>query len=108
MNDTPLHGFEPPPAPPGLRDAALRAARERFAEAPAPDLWTRLYRSRSARLAWATSVLLLAAAHLTLPRLRGGQPPSVTAPRLDPEVGTIARLPLIDERTLAARSGERS
>jgi hypothetical protein len=108
MNDTPLHGFHPPDPPPGLREAALRAARTRFVESSAPDVWTRLFRSRAARLAWATSVLLLAAAHLTFPRSRGQQLPSVTLPCLDPEVGTIARLPLIDERTLTARSGERS
>ena len=109
MNDTPLSGFEPPEPPSGLREAALRAGREAFAAAPAPDLWSRLYRSPSARLAWAASIVLLAALHLALPGRPLAAPPStVSAPRLDPEVGAIARLPRINEQAASAYSGERS
>jgi hypothetical protein len=110
MNDTPLHGFEPPPPPPGLREAALRAARERLTEDLLPDVWTRVIRSRATRLAWAASVVLLTAAHLALPRSRQEGPHSVTvtAPLLEPEVRAIAKLPRIDEQSYAACSGERS
>jgi hypothetical protein len=110
MNDIPLHGFEPPEPPPGLREAALRAARTRFAEAPAPDIWTRVLRSRAARFAWAASVVVLAAAHLAVPRSREeGRPDvTVTAPHLEPEIRAIAKLPRIDDRAYAAFTGERS
>ena len=109
MNDTPFRGFHLPEPPPGLREAALRAARRRLAEEPQPDAWTRLFRSRAARLAWAASVVLLSAAHLALPSRLGERFTSPTAsPRLDPEVGAIAKLPRIDERAYAACSGERS
>ncbi len=112
MNDTPLRGFEPPEPPPGLREAALQAGRRGFAAVPAvraPDVWTRLYRSRPARLAWAASVILLGALHLALPRRpQAGPPSTASAPRLDPEVGAIARLPRISEQAASAYSGERS
>ena len=109
MNDTPLGGFEPPEPPPGLREAALRAGREAFAAAPAPDFWSRLYRSRAARLAWAASVVLFVAFHLALPRRpEAVSPMAVSAPDLDPEVGAIARLPRISEQAASAYSGERS
>jgi hypothetical protein len=110
MNDNPLRGFEPPPPPPGLREAALRAARGRLAGDQLPDVWTRVIRGRATRLAWAASVVLLAAAHLVLPRSRDGERPGVTviAPYLEPEVRAIAELPRIDDRAYAACSGGRS
>ena len=112
MNDDPFHGFQPPEPPPGLGEEVLRAARRRFSEssaAAAPDVWLRLYRSRTARFAWAASVVFLAALHLALPQRPAAAPPStVSAPRLDPEVGAIARLPRISEQAASAYSGERS
>jgi hypothetical protein len=108
MNENPFSGFEPPEPPPGLREAALRAGRRELASVPAPDLWTRLYRNRAARLAWAASVVLLAALHLALPRRPVTSPATASAPRLDPEVGAIAKLPRINEQAASAYSGERS
>jgi hypothetical protein len=100
-------GLEPPPPPAHLREASLRAARAAFAEAPVPDVWTRLVRSPAARIAWAASVMLLVAANLLLPA-HPRATASVVAPRLDPEIAPIAHLPRIDERALAARQGVRS
>ena len=109
MNDSPLHGFGPPAPPPGLREEALGAARASFTRAPATDPWTRLYRSRPARLAWAASVVLLAALHLALPRQpQAGSPSTASVPRPDPEMGAIAKLPRISEQAASAYSGERS
>ncbi len=109
MNETPFRGFEPPEPPPGLREAALRAGRREFASSvPAPDIWTRLHRSRAARLAWAASVVLLAALHLALPRRPVATPATASAPRLDPEVSAIAKLPRISEQASSAYSGEKS
>ena len=108
MNDTPLRGFEPPEPPRGLREQVLRAGRTAFVGAPAPDFWSRLYHSRAARLAWAASVVLFAALHLALPRRPAASPTTASAPRLDPEVGAIAKLPRINEQAASAYSGERS
>ncbi len=114
MNDDLFKGFQPPDPPPGLREAALGAGRAAFADAarapaPAADIWTRLYRSRTLRLAWAASVVLLAAAHVTLPRHPSAVPSSTAwAPGLDPEVSAIARLPRISEQAVQVGSGERS
>ncbi len=57
-----FEGLEPPPPPPQLRSRVLAAARERKAETP--DLWSRIWKHRGLRLAWAAAVVLLLAGHL--------------------------------------------
>jgi hypothetical protein len=104
--DNPLHGFGLPPAPDGLREASLRAALAAFTAAPPPDLWTRLVRSRTVRLAWAASVTLLLVLHLALPRRAGKERlASPDIPRLDPEISSVVALPRIDEQALVPFSG---
>jgi len=109
MNDDRFfNGLEPPAPPPGLREAALRAGRAAFAEAPRADVWTRLVRSPAARLAWAASVAALLGAHAYFPSHPRPEAPSGLAPATEGEVGVIARLPRIDDRVLPVREGDRS
>ena len=109
MKDRPdkrLRGFGLPPLPDGLGEASLLAAREALSAAPPSDVWTRLVRSRTARLAWAACVALLFFLHLVLPGRAGQErPASPGSPPLDPEVGAVATLPRIDERALVPYSG---
>jgi hypothetical protein len=110
MNDDPiLRGVTPPAVPDGLKEKALAAARASLASSPRPDVWARLAASRAARLAWAASIAILAAAHALLPRR--GQPevlPSAAITRPDPEVAAISRLPRIDDHSLPTLEGGRS
>lgn len=111
MNDDPvLRGFTSPAVPNGLREAALAAAREAFAAPVRPDVWARLRANPAARLAWAASIALLAAAHVLFPRRGQPETPSasVTLTRPDPELAAITRLPRLDEHTLPALEGGRS
>lgn len=110
MTDDPfLRGFTPPAVPGGLREKALAAARTALTASPRPDVWARLASSRAARLAWAASIAILAAAHALLPR-RGQPeaPPAVAVARPDAELAAIVRLPRIDEKTLPSPEGGRS
>jgi hypothetical protein len=96
-----LAGLVPASPPPGTRERALAAARAAEADvAEVDDLWTRLWRSRPARLAWATTVaaLLLAHAVLTVERAaQGNRSPSAVpvASRSEngAELAAIAELP---------------
>jgi hypothetical protein len=109
MSDDPFDRLDLPAPPPGLREAALRAGRQAFGSASRLDAWSRLLASVPARVAWAASVALLLAAHAFLPA--STSPPRGAAPgasRLEPEVSAVARLPRIEDRALAARTGERS
>ncbi len=111
MTDDPFSGLRLPDPPPDLGPRVLAAARAAFdrSPAPAPDGWSRLARSRAARLAWAASIVLLAAAHVVLSRRPGTAPsPQVREPGADPEMVVIATLPRIDERAFSGRSGGRS
>jgi hypothetical protein len=107
-NDSLFSGLEPPPPPSGLREAALRAGRAAFDGQPRADLWVRLAASPVARLAWAASVVLLAAANALLPAAPSPEVPTPVVLRPEPEIAAIARLPRIDERALSARQGDRS
>jgi hypothetical protein len=109
MNNDPFSGFRPPDLPLDLHAPVLRAARTAFARSGAPDAWSRIVNSRAARLVWAASVVLLAAVHFALPtRPTERSASTIAAPRLDPEVGAIARLPRVNEQALATCSGENS
>lgn len=108
MSDDPvLRAFQSPAVPDGLREKALASARDALAAPARADAWTRLLASRAARLAWAASVAILAAAHVLLPR--GDRPAaSATLTPPDPELAAISRLPRIDARALPALEGGRS
>lgn len=55
-----------PPAPPAeLRSRTLEAARAAV-NTSGPDVWTRIWESAAARLAWAVSVAALVMGHLAL------------------------------------------
>lgn len=109
-HDSLLRGLEPPEVPAGLREDALAAARAALASAPRRDPWARLLASPAARVAWAASVAVLATMHALLPRDGRPEAPAATAAvlRPDPELASIARLPLIDEHALPALEGDRS
>jgi len=66
MSHEPIHprlnGMRPPAPPERLRAAALGAAERSWGERP--GVWTRLWESRAARLAWAATVVALAASHV--------------------------------------------
>ena len=103
-------GFEPPAPPPGLRERSLSAASRAFDAAPERDAWTRIFESPALRLAWAASVVLLAAAHARVPAR-----PVMPAGPDALEIRQLAHLPRIDSRSLPdeappspARSEERS
>lgn len=96
-----LAGLEPAPPPPGTRERALAAARAAETETVVPeDLWTRLWRSRPARLAWAATVAALLLAHAVLSiagAVHGGRP-ALPAPVAglgegEPALAAIAELP---------------
>ena len=57
-----IEGLEPPRAPTGLRTRVLEAARDHM-ETKSPDPWSRIWRHRGIRLAWAATVVLLLAGH---------------------------------------------
>ena len=72
-------GLGPPPPPADVRARALSAARQKMAETPAPDLWSRIWNNRGIRLAWAVTVVLLVAGHvLVSPNPGAGFTPSPT------------------------------
>ncbi len=92
-------GFEPPPPPPELRARVLAAASRAFDAPPATDPWTRAFRNPVLRLAWAASIVILAAAHLLVP----SRPPNTEDPE-PPEIRQLARLPRVDTRNLPVES----
>ena len=63
-NEPLLPGMTVPPPPEELRRATLARASRALESAPRPDRWSRIWESPTARLAWAASVLALAACHL--------------------------------------------
>lgn len=103
-----LDSVEPPAPPAGLEARSLAAACTALARAARrPDLWTRLWESRPARLAWAATLAALVLGHVALSRPRPGvdaQPalPAFLAGSIrDAELAEVATLPrLRSERLL--------
>jgi len=99
-NDMPFEELELPRPPEALRERVLQAAGAALAREPVPDIWSRVWESRAARLAWAVSVagLLVAHAYIT-PRHVA---PRETASFDEEEITELARLPRIDSAALAS------
>lgn len=99
-NDPPFGELNVPGPPEALRERVMQAAGAALERDPAPDVWSRVWESRAARLAWAISVagLLVAHAYVT---------PREAAPREiasfdEEEITELARLPRIDSAALAS------
>lgn len=61
-----LADLDPPSPPPDLRDRVLTAMRRSGPRETEIDLWTRLWSSRTLRLAWVATVAGLLAGHIVL------------------------------------------
>lgn len=110
-----LDRVELPPPPAELEARSLAAARTAMARTPArTDLWTRMWESRAARLAWAAAVAGLVLGHvaLSLPNrpsaARSGPPMLLAGTAPDAELAEATqllrlrsgRLPQLDTATV--------
>ena len=95
-DDQPFRGLVPTGAPEELRDRTLRAARRAMTQPVAPDLWARIWRSRTARLAWAAAAAVLLLGHAWV----GSAPSSALRPAMP-----ILALDLSHETELAETVG---
>lgn len=101
--DFPISGLEPPGPPAELRGKVLALAREALAEEAVRDVWTRIWGSRSLRLAWvaAASLLLLGNVAVSARRPPGGAAVSRTGAEAEREaareLAALVALPPIDE-----------
>jgi hypothetical protein len=107
-NERQFKGLRVPEPPEGLRRQALSRSKQALKNGARPDIWSRIWESRQARLAWGSSVVALAVCHLLLPAggdRRAGEPSTVAerAGTYDEELAVIADLPrlTLDARTLA-------
>lgn len=73
-------GLVPPGPPPELRHRALAAARAAMTVNGRDDIWSRLWRSRPIRLAWATSVAALLFGHIIIGAGAPSGPPDTIRP----------------------------
>jgi hypothetical protein len=101
-------GLEPTRPPAHLRARVLALERAAVQRADPPDVWARLWKSRSLRLAWTAAILLLVLAHTAIslpsrarPISAGIRDASMGRPQ-DPELEALLRLPRLDESTLPA------
>jgi len=103
-HDNPLDGMAAPAAPAGLRATVLREARAAAHAKLAPDIWTRLWESRTARIAWALTLagLVLANVGISL-----DDPPRARSALYEPELAEIVDLPRL-KLDVGARSLGRS
>jgi hypothetical protein len=79
-------GRVPPGPPPELRIRTLQAARAAMTVDGSDDIWSRLWRSRPFRLAWATSVAVLLYGHIVI----GAGAPSGPADTIRPLLAAAA------------------
>lgn len=101
-DESPLRGLNLPQPPRELRARVLGAARTGSRVGPAADAWSRLWHSRSLRLAWAGAVVLLLAGHAALSLDRSGvrpafRPDLVAERRVDEQLIDLLRPVRISE-----------
>jgi hypothetical protein len=97
-----LRGLDVPHPPLELRARVLDAARTGARVSPAADAWSRLWHSRSFRLAWAGAVVLLLAGHAALSGDRSAvraafRPDRVVERRVDEQLADLLRPVRISE-----------
>lgn len=97
-NRSPLDRLDVPRPPEALRERVLSAAGAALAREPVPDVWSRVWESRAARLAWAISVAGLLAAHAYI--TPWGATPRETASFNEEEILELTRLPRLDAAEL--------
>jgi len=90
-----IEGLEPPRVPTGLRARVLAAARDHM-ETKSPDQWSRIWRHRGIRLAWAATVVLLLAGHAIIAPRKGAvssrvNPALAAETRVDEQFADILR-----------------
>ena len=96
-----IEGLEPPRAPTGLRPRVLAAARDHM-ETTSRDPWSRIWRHRGIRLAWAATVVLLLAGHAIVAPRKGAvssrvKPALAAEARVDEQLVDILRPVRISE-----------
>lgn len=102
-----LSSLETPEPPASLRSSALSRAAQAWAQPANPDRWRQIWESRPLRLAWATVVVALVAAHFTLPSRPGHHltpaplPEAAASVALDQELQEVVRLPRLRETYVA-------
>jgi len=98
-NDPPFGELDVPRPPETLRARVLEAAGAALVRGPVSDVWSRVWESRAARLAWAVSVAGLIVAHASItPR---DFTPRETVRFDEEEITELARLPRLDLEKLA-------
>lgn len=90
-----MKGLEPANPPVTLRSKVLAAAHDHL-ESNSPDPWSRIWRHRGIRLAWAATVVLLLAGHAVVGPLKGAaftrvNPALVAETRVDEQFADILR-----------------
>jgi hypothetical protein len=104
-DEFPFAGLSPPGPPAEMREKVLAVAREALAREAVPDVWTRIWESRSLRLAWAAAaaLLLMANVGISVSRLPRGAVVSRTGAGAEAEreaareLAILLALPPIDE-----------
>lgn len=80
-NDSDLFaGLGPPCVPDCLKESTVMAGRQAMARAPQPDIWSKVWMSRTVRLAWMAGVVVLVASHLAIPFERAARPEGFAVP----------------------------
>jgi hypothetical protein len=95
----PFGRLEVPRPPDALRERVLTAAGAALARDPVPDVWSRVWESRAARLAWAVSVAGLLVAHAAITPRDAVQ--TGIASFDEEEITELASLPRIEPAALA-------
>lgn len=96
-----LRGLESPSPPAELRAAVLEKAASVLLSAQAPDLWSRIWESRGARLAWSLTALALLVAHFAIPPRPGPDQVARPATPYDEELESVIDLPPIHPATVS-------
>ena len=73
-----MRGLEPPQPPHDLRSKTLAAAQRRMVDEPTTDSWSKIWKNRGVRVAWAGAAALLLAGHVFLIPRNGAVPGRVS------------------------------